>query len=173
MADANTERRAPEEVLKKYEGEFQKDYVDNELGGVELLRTATRWANGQEESYWEYVKDPANVIKAYKIICYDCGLTELNDLVLEVMSLRIRRFRLPVVFKQDGDHLWLSFYERKLAELRKIINVHEGIEEPCVCVGCEAQRKRYGCVAFPSHHDKVTPAMRQVVKLDDRRDEHG
>jgi hypothetical protein len=170
MADANTERLAPEQVLKEHAGEFQRDYVDDALGGVELLRAATRWADGQEESYWEDVKDPANIIKAYKIICYDCGLCGLDGLIYEILDLRIKRFRLPMAFEQDGDHLWLKFYERKLAELRKIITVHEGIEEPCVCLGCEAQRERYGGVAFPSHHDKVTPAMRQVVKLDDRRD---
>ena len=160
MADANTDSATPERVLKKYEGEFQRDYVDDELGGVELLRTATKWADHQEESYWEGVKDPSNIIQAYKIICYDCGLCNIDNLVLEIADLRIQKFRLPKAFKQDGDHLWLKFYERKLAELRKIINVNEGIEEPCVCEGCEAQRERYGCVAFPMYHDKVTPSMR-------------
>ena len=111
MTSVNHGSAMPKEVLK-YRKQFAKEF-GGPLGGVTLLRTATDWANSQDERFWDGVTDPNHIIEAYRIVTVECAVDSVRGLFEEIELAKA----------EDPDPRWLHWVEARVEDLRKIINI--------------------------------------------------
>ena len=109
MTSVNHGSAMPKEVLK-YRKQFADDFGGLD-GGVSLLRTVTHWADGQNESFWDGVTDPKNIVEAYRIVTVECGVDNITGLFEEIALAKEER----------PECEWLSWVEDRLKDLRKIL----------------------------------------------------